>query len=225
MSFKRLPAFLPKGTKIMPKKRVAKQTKQWVNRKLEAVKEDLTDSTIVTSEAAGYDTPSVNLITSPTTSAGDLRFKGMIIRGQVANGASAGTVFVRIALVQSFLKSDDDPVTNIPGLSGADSFYDTIVQTPSNMQRVFFEKIISLGEATSVEGNEKKLFKIKVTEKMLPRKVIRNFGSNMLNGIWLVAVSNVLAATSPTIEYKVIMAYSEKRFETVPRSSQPLLDV
>lgn len=128
---------------------------------------------------------------------------------RILNPASAGTVFVRVVIFQWYIDDNVDVPAKDDIIQGAeDNLRDVLKplhvanQDNSVKFKVLFDKLYKLGEATSVEGNEKKAVKFLITPKKLGRKYMLGTGSAVgKNKIYMMSWSDVAdASTPPTIE-------------------------
>lgn len=201
---------------------VSKNVKRYVKKAVNRVRE--VEETIVTnaSENASFDQTgfsAFDLTSSAITDAGD-KLEILSIKGRILlnNPASAGTVFVRVVILQWYKDNECEAPTKSLVLSTTNTAVD--VYRPFNQDaidnssrfKVLSDKTYKLGEATSVEGNEKKIIPYLITQKRLGRKYIKaNSSSGGFNNVYMLAWSDVAeASTPPTIGQVSVLRFRDE---------------
>lgn len=188
-------------------KRPTRQVKAYVNKQIKntglLMKEYHPQ---VSSVNIGYDAPLVKLLTDPdvadVSTSSILLPKSIKVGFRLTNPASAGTVFVRVIFLQWFKRSSLVAPT-IPTVlfraAGANSILDQYNSTNLDKDefRVIKDKVFTLGEATSVEGRESSAHKIFIKGKFLKHIHPNDVATEVLNGVYMLAFSNIAAASTP----------------------------
>lgn len=189
------------------RQRVNTSVKSYVNRRISANKEiqEVTQTTAAAN--AAYD--AINLVelsglaatATPQTKHETVRIRGKI---QIANPASAGSVFVRIVMFQWYADNNVE-VPNYADIFGSAAAATSVLSwlEPDTFDNRVKGKLISdrvyrLGEAASVEGQEQRIIPFNITQKQLGRKYVLGTGSAKgFNKVYIMAVSNIADASSP----------------------------
>ncbi len=167
------------------------------------------DANVQTSVNLGFDTTAANLVfqlSSVTTGEGT---KHQLMRSEsrilLTNAASAGAATVRLIFFQWFADSTvDSPIPSdiLNDSNTVDAILSPIVTQATNAGRfkILRDMHITLGEATSVEGNNTKFRRVMFFK--FPRKFLMNTASaEGKNNLFMLGISNVAdASTPPTIQ-------------------------
>lgn len=188
--------------------KVSVATKKYVTRKLNTVRDVSEVVNAIAATAMAFDATGeamLPLTLGASVTAND-KPEILSLRAQyrLVNPASAGTVYCRLILFQWYDNSDvapaKDDILNNAQDTAADvtsvllqNFIDNSVKV-----KILSDRYVKLGEATSVEGNEQKVIKYNITQKMLGRKFIKSSAaSEGFNHIYLMGISTVADASSP----------------------------
>lgn len=211
------------ATSFRRQPQVPKTTKRYVKRAINRVREieeslvvDVAENTA--SDATGEAV--FDLTAGPITDASDkleiVSVKGMF---RLLNPASAGTVNVRVVIFQWYIDDNVDvPAKDDIIQTAEDNLRDVIKplhihnQDNSVKFKVLFDRLYKLGEATSVEGNEKKVVRFLITPKKLGRKYILGTAPSVgKNKIYMMSWSDVADASSPpTIEQASVCRFRDE---------------
>lgn len=198
----------------MPLKRMQRRpapkslaTKSYVKKVVKQSQELIDQAQTHAAENAAYDGVALQKISTPVAAqaSGDkLVLSSIRVKCLFANPSSAGTVFVRMVAFQWYL----DDATATPafadifnGSADATAVIEPIEDASVNNSvkaKILMDKVIKLGEATSVEGNDKAIRSYLFTARNVGRKIFRMTGTATgINHIYLMFVSNIADASSP----------------------------
>lgn len=189
-----------------PIKRVSKPVKQYVKKAVDRRFENYQSYQDAGPTASAYDSAFIEEINAGVSEGDKAEIKNIKINMLLTNPASAGTAVVRLIFFQWY----NDNENSVPVIG---DIFNTALSASYNVTRHLEENTfnnrvkgklikdmtVSLGEATSVEGNEIKTRKLLITQKMLGRKYIigTNSTTNYKNAVYCLAISNVANASSP----------------------------